>query len=172
MMQQRDQEIKQAVKPLIDNPKTATDAQRARAASLINDQIDFEEIGRQALGPYWADLTEAQRTEFIDVFSTIVRSQSLADLTAYNAAVAYEEIRVDGDKAYVKTTASIEDKKITVEYLLAIKEGDWWLYDIILDKVGTIDGYATSFQTAIRKRGFDKFMELLYKRRDKIQSSS
>lgn len=172
MMEKRDREIKQAIKPLVENPETATDEQRTQAASLINDQIDFEEMGRQALGKYWADLTEEQRTEFINVFSTIVRSQSLADLNAYNATVVYEQILVDGDKAHVKTTASIEDKKLPVEYKLGAKTGTWWLYDIILDGVGTIDGYATSFQTAIRKRGFDTFMELLYKRRDKIKANS
>ncbi len=172
LLQKRDREIKQAVKPLVDNPKTATQAQRDRAASLINDQIDFEEMGRQALGKYWADLTEEQRAEFVDVFSTIVRSQSLADLNVYNAQVAYDEVKVDGDKAYVKTTASIEDKKLMVEYMLSSKDGVWWLYDIILDEVGTVEGYAISFQSYIRKRGFDKFMASLYKKRDKIQASS
>ena len=170
MMQKRDREIKQAVKPLVD--KTATDEQRSHAASLINDQIDFEEMGRQALGKYWADLTETQRTEFVDVFGTIVRSQSLADLNVYKAQVAYDQIKVDGSKAYVKTTASLSDKKLMVEYLLRLKDGGWWLYDIILDEVGTVEGYAISFQSYIRKRGFDKFMSSLYKKRDKIQASS
>ncbi len=172
MMQKRDREIKQAIKPLIDNPKTATEQQRQHAASLINDQIDFEEMGRQALGKYWADLTQAQRADFVDVFGTIVRAQSLGDLNAYNADVTYDQIKVDGDKAYVKTTASIEDKKLTVGYMLWRKDGLWWLYDIILDGVGTVEGYAISFQSFIRKRGFDKFMNSLYKKRDKIQASS
>ena len=172
MLEKRDRDIKQAVKPLIDNPKTATEAQREKAASLINDQIDFEEMGRQALGKYWADLTEAQRTDFVDVFAEIVRSQSLADLDVYNARVIYEEISVDGDKAYVKTATTYQDKQITVEYILRSKENSWWLSDIILDAVGTVAGYARSFQTVIRKRGFDGLMKSLYKKRDKIQASS
>lgn len=172
LLEKRDREIKQAIKPLIDNPDGATEAQRNRAASLINDQIDFKEMGRLALGKYWADLTDEQRTEFVDVFSTIVRSQSLADLAAYNAEVAYDEININGDKAHVKTTAQIEDKKLKVEYLMGLKDGVWWLYDIILDEVGTVDGYAISFQSYIRKRGFDKFMASLYKKRDKIQTRS
>lgn len=172
MLEKRDQDIKAAVKPLIDNPQTATEAQRQQAASLINDQIDFEEMGRQALGKYWADLTEAQRTEFVDVFATIVRSQSLADLDIYNAQVTYEEIRVDGAEAYVKTATTYQDKQAAVEYILARKENVWWLSDIILDGVSTVEGYARSFQTAIRKRGFDGLMKSLYKKRDKVASSS
>ncbi len=172
MLEKRDRDIKQAVKPLIDNPKTVTDAQREKAASLINDQIDFEEMGRQALGKYWADLTEAQRTDFVDVFAEIIRSQSLGDLDVYNATVIYEEISVDGDKAYVKTAITYQDKQTTVEYLLRSKQNGWWLSDIILDAVSTVEGYSRSFQTAIRKRGFDGLMKRLYKKRDKIQASS
>ena len=172
MLEKRDRDIKQAVKPLIDNPKTATEAQREKAASLINDQIDFEEMGRQALGKYWADLTEAQRTDFVDVFGEIVRSQSLTDLDVYNARVTYEEISVDGDKAYVKTAITYQDRETTVEYILRSKENAWGLTDIILDAVSTVEGYARSFQAAIRKRGFDGLMKSLYKKRDKIQASS
>ena len=172
MLEKRDRDIKQAVKPLIDHPKTVTDAQRQKAASLINDQIDFEEMGRQALGKYWADLTEAQRTDFVDVFAEIIRSQSLGDLDVYNATVIYEEISVNGDKAYVKTAITYQDKQTTVEYLLRSKQNGWWLSDIILDTVSTVEGYARSFQTAIRKRGFDGLMKSLYKKRDKIQASS
>ena len=172
MLEKRDRDIKAAVKPLIDTPKTATEAQRQKATSLVNDQIDFEEMGRQALGKYWADLTETQRTEFVDVFADIVRSQSLADLDIYNASVVYEEIRVEGDDAYVKTATTYQDKQTTVEYVLAHKEDTWWLSDIILDAVSTVEGYARSFQTAIRKRGFEGLMKSLYKKRDKIQASS
>ncbi len=172
MLEKRDRDIKQAIKPLIDNPKAAMDAQREKAASLINDQIDFEEMGRQALGKYWVDLTEAQRTDFVDVFAEIIRSQSLGDLDVYNATVIYEEISVNGDKAYVKTAITYQDKQTTVEYLLRSKQNGWWLSDIILDTVSTVEGYARSFQTAIRKRGFDGLMKSLYKRRDKIQASS
>ena len=172
MLENRDRDIKAAVKPLIDTPTTATEAQRQKAASLINDQIDFEEMGRQALGKYWADLTETQRTEFVDVFADIVRSQSLADLGIYNASVVYEEIRVDGEEAYVKTATTYQDKQATVEYILGLKDDTWWLSDIILDEVSTVEGYARSFQSAVRKRGFDGLMKSLYKKRDKMQASS
>ena len=172
MLEKRDRDIKQAIKPLIDNPKAAMDAQREKSASLINDQIDFEEMGRQALGKYWVDLTEAQHTDFVDVFAEIIRSQSLGDLDVYNATVIYEEISGNGDKAYVKTAITYQDKQTTVEYLLRSKQNGWWLSDIILDTVSTVEGYARSFQTAIRKRGFDGLMKSLYKKRDKIQASS
>lgn len=172
MMEQRNRDLKRAVKPLIDNPKTATAQQRKKVEDLINDPIDFREMGRRALGPFWKDLTEVQRKEFVEVFSTIVRSQSLADLDVYNSTVSYEAISVVGDSAYVKTLTTYQDKQTPVEYLLGWRSGTWWVFDVILDEVGTVEGYARSFQSVIRKKGFDALMNSLYKKRDKVLAKS
>ena len=96
--------------------------------------------------------------------SAIVRGQSLSDLTVYNAVVTIDSIGVSGAKAYVRTRADVGGTALKVEYLLRRKEAAWWLYDIILDDVGTVEGYAISFQTYIRKRGFERFMASLKKK--------
>ena len=159
-LQTRDHDIKQAIARL----EGGTQKERDHAASLINDQIDFEEMGRLALGDYWSDLTDAQHVDFVTTFGAIVRGQSLSDLTVYNAVVTIDSIGVSGSKAYVRTRAEVEGTALKVEYLLRRKDDAWWLYDIILDDVGTVEGYAISFQTYIRKRGFERFMASLKKK--------
>lgn len=171
MLEQRDRELKQAVEPLIDNPKGATAAQRQRVEDLINGVIHFEEMARQALGPFWSDLTPAQRTEFVDVFGQIVRAQSLGDLEVYNSTVTYETIDVVGDSAYVSTTTVYQDKPVKVEYYLGEHDGDWYVHNMVLDDVGTVEGYAKSFQAVIRKKGFDALMTSLNKKLEKIQGA-
>lgn len=170
MLEQRDKEIKSAIKPVLANPETATAAQRKKVEDFINDGIDFAEMGERALGPHWDDLTAAQRTEFIDVFSAIVRSQSLADLDIYNSKVTYQSISVDGTTATVKTLTNYKDKQTNVTYLLTWHDNAWWIYDIILDGVSTIDGYAKSFQTVIRKRGYEALKTSLDKKYAKMQA--
>ena len=171
LLEERDREVKQAIKPLLDDSKTATPAQKEKVRNLINDLINFEEMGRQALGPFWNDLTPAQREEFVDVFSAIVRSQSLADLDVYNSKVTYEEIEVVGDSAYVRTTTLYQDKPAKVEYYLGKTDGTWYAHNIVLDDVGTVEGYARSFQAVIRKHGFDTLMKSLYKKLEKVQAT-
>jgi phospholipid transport system substrate-binding protein len=168
LLEQRDRQLKQAIKPLIDNPKGATSAQKSRVADLINGLVDFHEMGRQALGPHWEGLSSTQRTAFIDVFSEIVRSQSLADFEVYNAAVTYGEIRVSGNSATVATRTTYKGKSTKVDYQLARKDGSWYATNITIDDVGTVEGYARSFQSVIRKRGFDALMASLRKKRDQI----
>ncbi len=168
MLEGRDAQIK----TMLQGEGDFTDAQREQLRDLVNNVIDFEAMGQQALGRHWADLTEAQRTEFVEVFSEIVRSQSLADLDPYRAAVTYENIDVEGDAAHVVTSTVYKENPITVEYKLGFRNDQWMVDDIILDEVSTAEGYARSFQSVVRKRGFETLMKSLRKKRDQVVSGA
>lgn len=159
LITQRDQEIKAAVRGMKEDP-----ALQEVARSLINDQIDFEEMGRLSLGRYYEDISVQQRQDFVEVFGEIVRSQSLGDLSVYEAPVTIGTVVVRDNKASVSTVAEIRGTDVEVSYQLHRKGDKWWLYDIIIDGVGTVEGYSVSFQTYVRKRGFDAFMQSLRKR--------
>ena len=166
-LQQRDQDIKAAIARLDSDPD-----QEAYVRTLVNEKIDFQEMGRRALGEYDAGLTPEQRARYVDTFGAIVRAQSLSDLTVYNAKVIFGDIVVNGNTAHVQTRAEIDGKQVPVEYRLQHKSDGWWLYDIILDGVGTIEGYAVSFQSVIRKRGFDRLMTSLEKKRARLEPAA
>ncbi len=159
LIMQRDRDIKAAVRAMENDP-----SQREVARSLINDRIDFEEMGRLALGRYYEDLSSDERSDFIETFGAIVRAQSLGDLSVYEAPVTVKSVTVTGEQASVSTTSRVREADLDVVYLLHRKDGVWWLYDIIIDDVGTVEGYSVSFQTFLRKRGFEAFMQSLRKR--------
>lgn len=161
MLEQRDRQIKSLL-----GKGTLGDAQRDQLKDLINGVIDFRAMGQEALGPHWADLTEAQKTEFVDVFSDIVRSQSVSNLEVYRSRVTYGDISVEDSEATVATTTYYKDTDTPVVYKMHEVDGEWLVTDIILNDVSTAEGYARSFQGLVRKRGFDVLMEKLRARRD------
>ncbi|PEN13676.1 ABC transporter substrate-binding protein [Longibacter salinarum] len=168
MLESRDQQIKS----ILDGDTSAfSDQQREELKTLINGVIDFRAMGQVALGPFWSDLSDDQKNEFVDVFRDIVRAQSLADLEVYNSKVTYEKINVEEDSAYVQTLTEYEGTETPVVYDLQKQNDTWVAQDIILDGVSTAESYARSFQTVVRKRGFDALMTSLKKKRDKVTSA-
>jgi len=167
LLESRDRQIK----ALLD-AGPLTSERREQLKDLINGVVDFETMGRLALGPFWKDLTPAQRQEFVEVFSDIVREQSLSDLDIYRARVRYDSVKVRGDSARVVTTVTYKETPTQVVYLFTRRDGQWKAYDIIIDKVSTVEGYAQSFQSVIRKRGFDALMNSLRKKQAKRARSS
>lgn len=165
LLQQRDAEIK----TLLGTRDTFTDAQRDELKAVVNGAIDFRAMSAEALGDYWAPLTPAQKNEFVDVFSQIVRIQSLSNLDVYRARVAYDTITVEGDEAHVTTTTTYKDVPTRVEYKMGRSGDTWTVRDISLDGVSTVDGYARSFQNVIRKRDFATLMTSLNRRLARTQ---
>lgn len=167
LLKQRDVEIKE----LIGDKKEFSDDQKNELQDLINGVIDFEQMGRDALGKEWDTITAEQQAEFVKVFSEIVKGRSLSDLEIYRLDVEYEKVTVEGDEAHVQTTTVYKEQPMLVEYSMGYRGEEWRVDDIILDGVSTTEGYARSFQTYIRKRGFDALMQNLHKRLEKMNAA-
>jgi len=168
MLENRDQQIKS----ILSGTDDYTAEQRAELKKLINGVIDFRVMGQRALGSHWDELAPKQRDDFVSVFSDVVRAQSMGDLGVYNSAVTYDQIEVQGDSAFARTQTRYEGRTTPVEYVLERREGEWRAEDIVVDGVSTAEGYARSFQTVVRQRGFDRLMESLRKKRDEVTAEN
>ena len=168
MLEDRDQQIKDILKGDADYSAQ----QRKELKELINGVIDFEVMGQRALGKHWEDLSVEQQEEFVTVFRDVVRAQSMSDLGVYNSKVTYDQIEVHSDSAFVRTKTKYEGRTTPVEYVLERREGEWRAEDIIVDGVSTVEGYARSFQTVVRQRGFETLMKSLRKKRTEMRAKS
>lgn len=162
MLEDRDRDIKALVG---DKENEVSEETKEELRTVINDVIDFRAMGEGALGRHWSRLTVEQQDEFVGTFSKIVRTQSLSSLDVYRADVSYDEITVSENSATVVTTTIFKDVPTQVIYELRFTGEEWLATDIILDEVSTVRGYARSFGSVIRKKGFD---ELMVKLREKL----
>jgi phospholipid transport system substrate-binding protein len=165
LMQRRDAEIKTLMGP---KGTKHTQEQTEKLKSIINDMVDFEAMAKMALQDTWTEATTAQQQEFVDLFSKIIRDQSLAKPDIYRASVTYEDVTVNGNTAMVKTIAVFENVRTPVSYAMSKKGNKWFITDIIIDNVSTAASYQKSFQNTIRKRGFATLLDALRKRADKV----
>lgn len=161
LLESRDKEIKDLLGP---EGTEYTDEQREKLKKIINGIIDFEAMASYALGDTYQKINSEQREEFVSLFSSIVRDQSLNRLDIYRAEVTYEEIRVANDTARVHTIARLEDVRTPVSYQMRKKESGWVITDMVIDEVSTKESYYRQFQNIIRQRGFDPLLESLRRR--------
>lgn len=164
LLEQRDQQVKTLLGPI---GSEYSDEQRAEIKDIINGIIDFESMAKYALEDTYASLSKEVQTEFVDLFATIVRDQSLNKLDIYRAEVTYNSIEVEGNKATVKTYAELDDIRTPVDYTMVKEEGEWVITDLILDEVSTAESYNRQFQRIITRKGFDSLLSTLRKRASK-----
>lgn len=168
MLENRDQQIKS----ILSGTDDYTAEQRGELKKLINGLIDFRVMSREVLGPHWSDLSAEKQDEFVTVFRDVVRAQSLADLGVYNSKVTYDQIDVQADSAFVRTTTKYKGRSTPVDYVLTRREGEWRAEDIIVDGVGTVEPYARSFRPVIKRRGIETLMTSLRKKRKEVMAKN
>ncbi len=161
LLESRDDEIKELLGP---EDTEYTQDQRDRLRSMINDIIDFESLAAYALGSTFDEISEDEREEFISLFATIIRDQSLNRLDIYRAEVSYEEIEVENGSARVSTIARLENVRTPVDYAMKKENDEWVITDMIIDEVSTAESYNRQFQSIIRQRGFEALLESLRRR--------
>lgn len=161
MLVQRDQQIKELLGP---ENQEYSEKQRADLKEIINGIIDFEKMAKTALDDTYNTISEESRTEFINLFSTIIRDHSLNNLDIYRAKVTYNSIEVNNGSGLVITMAELEDIRTPVEYKMTLEGNEWVIIDMSVDDLWTAESYKNQFQRIIAKRGFDALMDSLRKR--------
>ncbi|MDR9415079.1 MAG: ABC transporter substrate-binding protein [Gracilimonas sp.] len=164
LLEERDQQIKELVGP---EGTSYSEEQRAKMKEIINGIIDFEAMSKEALSVTFDTISVQQQEEFVDLFSTIVRDQSLNNLDIYRADVRYEDISVEENTARVETMATLKNVRTPVNYELAFKNNEWVITDMEIDDVSTAGSYNRQFQRIISQKGFDSLMESLRKRAER-----
>lgn len=164
MFKGRDAEIKKLLGP---KGTEYTQEQRDRLKDIINGIIDYREMAQIALEGVYDTLNTQTQDEFVDLFSTIIRDQSLNKLDIYRADVTYNEINITDSSAEVNTIAQLDNVRTPVIYKMKQKEDEWVVVDMVIDDVSTAESYQRQFRNIIRKKGFDSLMETLRKRADR-----
>jgi phospholipid transport system substrate-binding protein len=165
MLKSRDAEIKELIGP---KGMEFTDEQMETLKDIINNVIDYAAMAEYALGDTWNTLSADQRKEFVDIFATIVRDQSLNSLDIYRADVAYDTFEVKEGKVIARTIATLDNVRTPVIYEMVKKNGKWMVEDMSVDNVSTAESYKRSFQNIIRRRGYDALLDNLKRRAGQV----
>ena len=148
-------------------------AKRQEVKAHINGAFDFAELSRRALGPHWDELAPAERQRFVDTFSAIIAEKNFDSFLRYyrDGSIQYRGEEQDGDAAEVKAEVPLKDRDETVNivYRLHRVEGEWRIYDLVIDEASTVDGYQRQYTRYLKKRTYQQLMENLDKQLARLQ---
>ena len=135
------------------------DARRSAMEVIIDERFDFRAMSQRTLATNWKKASDAEKQEFTDLFSQLIQSSYVGKLEAYtNETVEYVTEKVKGRKALVETLIKTASADIPLNYKLYSKDGNWLVYDVVIEGVSLISNYRSSYQTIVKKEGFDGLM--------------
>lgn len=159
--------------------RAAIDKDKGRLFALVEEIVlphfDFNRMAKMVLGKYWRRASDEQRRQFVEEFRfLLVRTYAASMIEYTNQKIDYLPYRAgpDADEATVQTEVEQDGGfPVPIDYKLFRENGEWKVYEVVIDGVGLVINYRSSFATEIRgKQGLDGLILKLKTRNDEARN--
>jgi len=124
---------------------------------VIYPHTDFDRIAALVLGKLWKTATYDERERFKQEFQTLlIRTYSRAFIEFKEWTVRFLplEMEAGATKVIVKTQVLQPGiQPIAVDYRMALHNGEWKAYDIMIEGVSLVTNYRTTFSNEVQTKG-------------------
>lgn len=155
-----------------EGPSLGFEGRYQRLLPAMNDAFDLEQMARIVIGGRWNRMSDAERSEVVDLFRRFSVSTYASEFIDFNG----EQFRTGAEReqpglgTIVETELVLEDgTPIALNYLLRETAAGWRIVDVYL--AGTISELARrrdEFASIIRSQGVDGLIALLKKKNNEL----
>ena len=141
-------------------------ARRVALRKTIAERFNYRQMVMRSLAKNWDARSDQERQEFIALFKSLLENSYANKLEAYkDEEINYLDEMIKGKYALVKTEVVRKSSTIGVDYKLIQENGNWQVYDFVIEGVSMIRNYRSQFTKIIRR---DSYEVLVQKLTDKI----
>ena len=141
-----------------------TEKRRDKMRQAVFQRFGFEEMSQRALGQHWQKRTPAEKKEFTTLFGELLERSYINKIESYtgNQVVRYTNEAIDNDYASVRTEIVLKrDANVEVEYRLLRRDGNWQVYDVVIDGVSLVNNYRTQFHNIVSQESYEALVKKL-----------
>ncbi len=146
---------------------------RGRLRTLIKDRFDFSEMSMRILGRHWKARTPEEAREFTAIFSDLLVGSYIGKIEAYtDEKVIFNKEVIKGEGKYGTVITTIVTKKadIPIDYRVMLKDGKWWVYDVVIEGVSFISTYRSQYDEIIAKESYAALIQKMKKKLDEVNA--
>jgi phospholipid transport system substrate-binding protein len=148
---------------------------RAKMRQAVFQRFGFDEMAQRALGQYWPKRTPAEKKEFVSLFSDLLERSYITKIESYTGEqqVLYTKESIDKDFASVRTEIVVQrDANVEVVYQLLRRDGNWQVYDVVIEGVSLVNNYRTQFNNIISRESYEALVKKLKLKLEQEQAAS
>jgi phospholipid transport system substrate-binding protein len=131
-----------------------------------DETFDYGYLSRMTLGRNWLKLDDSQRSEFIELYRLLLEKNYMGQLLKYTdeKVVFDRQTMLSEKKAAVDSNIVSIDKKIPITYRLIRRDGDWKVYDLVIEGVSLVSNYRTQFNDILSRQTPAEMLAILKKK--------
>jgi phospholipid transport system substrate-binding protein len=158
--------VDKAIQTLKDPKLQSQDKKRERIDRLreaLNPIFDYEEMAKRALGTHWRRRTPAEQEEFVKLFRDFLEKIYSDKVDLYGGEkVRFGREVIDKDFAQVESTIiKPKGEEIAVNYKLRQINGQWKVYDAVVENISIVNNYRSQFDRIISSSSYEELIKRL-----------
>ncbi len=169
---QQIRETIQQVMTIVNSPaKDSESIKQQELRDSLMPRFDWPNMAKQALGKHW-DTIPARQDEFISAFAEFLSKTYIGKIGSYkDEKIIFVDEVVNNSLAEVKTKmVPAKGEATAVNYQLRQVEGDWKIYDVVVEDISLVVNYRSQFNRILSRGNFDDLLRQL-KQKDTAQKN-
>ncbi len=142
-------------------------ALHAQIGDEMKAKFDYQYMAQRILGSKkWTGLKQAQRDQFVDLLEKMVRRTYVKRFKpGKKVKVKYDDrVRVGKEgRVQVRSTIKVKRTRADVWYSMRPLDGQWKIFDIVVDEASQLRTYRRSFNKVLKKDGWDALIAKMKK---------
>ncbi len=146
--------------------ESAKETKKQKLRSIYKGMFNEVEFSKRTLARNWDKLNAAQQKEFIELFEQVLEKTYIDKILSYtNEKIDFYKENIKSENlAEVQTKVITSSKEIPIFYRLIQKDGEWRVYDVVVENVSLVQNYRTQFNDILAKNTPEKLLEILRKK--------
>ena len=136
---------------------------RAAMRRIVGERFDFDEMSKRTLALHWQKRTQAERREFVSLFSDLLERSYVNKVESYtDEKTLYVDESIEGEYSVVKSKIITKrNVEVPIDYKLLKEGGEWKVYDVVIEGVSLVNNYRTQFNKIIRSQSYEELVKRL-----------
>ena len=127
-----------------------------KIADTVRGVFDFRSMSQSILASNWQSATPEEKEDFIAYFSEYLEEFYRTKIETYtNQRIETIGETVAGDRASVDTVIVTDSARIPVTYKLKNNDGEWFVYDVVVEGVGLVNNYRQTYAPIVKNDGME-----------------
>ncbi len=147
----------------------ALKAESARASkekkiwAILDGVFDYTELSKRTLVQHWKQFTPDQQEEFKRLFGKLLGGVYMDRIFAYkDEKVVFGKVMNLSDRtAEVQSEVLRPSKSIPVHYRMILGNGEWKVYDVVIEGVSLVQNYRSQFREILTNKPPEDLLKML-----------
>lgn len=150
---------------------------------IIHGTFDIRELSRLSLARHWAEISKEEQDRFVTLLTDLLEEKALfskeqlaaKSKTAKKYRVLYKGHQFSDakkERSFVRTKVIVpaENIDIMLNYKMKREDGEWKIFDVIVDNASLVDNYRYQFDSIIKKHGYSDLVRRMTNKLDEIKA--